>query len=86
MDFIRQVDETAGALADDGIIDLPKLALQFSKFWETDVSDFEDEDIEDIPQSVIDEIQQGIFSLLQYSSVLPLPEDYSLLRQSSRCL
>ena len=50
------------------------------------MSDFEDEDIEDIPQSVIDEIQQEIVSLLQYSSVLPLPEDCSLLRRSSRRL
>jgi hypothetical protein len=67
------------------IIDLPKFALQFSEFWETDVSDYEDED-EDIPQSVVDEIQQEIVSLLQYSSVLPLPEDCSLLRRSSRRL
>ena len=63
------------------IIDLPKLTLQFSQFWETDVSDYED--IDDIPQSVVDEIQQEIVSLLQYSSVLPSPEDCSLLRQSS---
>ena len=39
-----------------------------------------------IPQSVVDEIQQEIVSLLQYSSVLPLPENCSLLRRSSRRL
>ena len=66
------------------IIDLPKLALQFSEFWETDVSEYDD--IDDIPQSVVDKIQQEIVSLLQYSSVLPPAEDCSLLRQSSRRL
>ena len=78
---------TGGRAAGDRhyrIIDVPKLALQFSTFWETDMIGYED--IDEIPQSVLKEIQREIVGILQYSSVLPLPDDCSLLMRISRRL